>query len=64
LDIHKLRNLSELVRNGEASSIFPVKSGGLKEVANLAASLAGGRAYLIGDRKGCPATAVILTSEK
>ncbi len=63
LDVKKVIELSDLVREGKASSIFPVKSGGLSEVANLAASLAGGRAYLLGDRKGCPATAVVLTSD-
>ncbi len=63
LDVKKVIELSDLVREGKTSSIFPVKSGGLSEVANLAASLAGGRAYLLGDRKGCPATAVVLTSD-
>ncbi|WP_456469246.1 ribbon-helix-helix domain-containing protein [Archaeoglobus sp.] len=63
LDVKKVIELSDLVREGKASSIFPVKSGGLSEVANLAASLAGGRAYILGDRKGCPATAIVLTSD-
>jgi len=63
LDVDVVRKLAELVRNGRATAIFPIKSGGLEEVANYAASLAGGRACIVENRQGCPATAVLLTSE-
>jgi hypothetical protein len=63
IGIDEVRRLANLVRRGEASAIFPVKSGGLAEVANFAASLSGGRAYLREETPGCPASAVILTSE-
>ncbi len=62
INIEKVQELAELVRSGIATSIFPVKSGGVKEVATLAASLAGGRAVIEVERGGSPATAVILTS--
>ncbi len=62
VDTKKVRELAELVRKGEATSILPVKSGGLREAVTLAASLAGGRAVVEADRRGSPATAVILTS--
>ncbi len=62
VDVGKVRELAELVRRGVATSILPVKSGGLRDVATLAASLAGGRAVIEVDRKGSPATAVVLTS--
>lgn len=63
LNIDRVKNFAEMVRRGVANSIFPVKSGGLEEVANFAASLAGGRAILFDFREGCPATAVVLTSQ-
>ncbi len=63
LNIDKVKELAELVRAGKASAIFPVKSGGVSEVAEYAASLAGGKAYVRDSRKGCPATAVVITSE-
>lgn len=62
LDIGAVKRFAEMVREGKASSIFPVKSGGLEEVASLAASLAGGKAMLLESREGCPATAVVITS--
>jgi len=63
LDVKKVLELSNLVREGIATSIFSVKSGGLNEVANLIASLAGGKPHILGERMGCPATAVVLTSD-
>ncbi len=64
LDVKKVRRLADLVRDGTATAIFPVKSGGLKEVAAYAASLAGGRAHITSDLEGCPATAVTITSDR
>ncbi len=62
VDVGRVRRLAELVRRGVATSILPVKSGGLREVATLAASLAGGRAVVEANKRGSPATAVVLTS--
>ncbi len=63
LEISKVKELADLVRKGIATSIFPVKSGGVSEVAEYIAALSGGRAYYE-NLEGCPATAVVLTSEK
>ncbi len=63
-DAGKVRNLANLVRSGEATAVFPVKSAGVEEVANFAASIAGGRAKLRASYGGCPATAIVLTSAK
>lgn len=62
LSMKDVEKLVGLVKDERASAIFPVKSGGLKEVADFAAALAGGKALLFETRKGCPATAVMLTS--
>ncbi len=62
LSMSDVERLVGLVRDGKASAIFPVKSGGLEEVADFAAALAGGKAMLFERREGCPATAVVLTS--
>ncbi|WP_086975995.1 ribbon-helix-helix domain-containing protein [Archaeoglobus fulgidus] len=62
LDMADVERLVGLVKEGKASAIFPVKSGGLKEVADYAAALAGGKAMLFEKRGGCPATAIVLTS--
>ncbi len=47
LDVQEVKRLAEMVRNEKASAIFPVKSGGLQEVASFAASLAGGKAMVL-----------------
>ncbi|WP_202318676.1 ribbon-helix-helix domain-containing protein [Archaeoglobus neptunius] len=60
-DPDELRRLANLVRVGEVSAIFPIKSGGVRDAANFAASLAGGRAEVTVDGS-CPASAVILCS--
>lgn len=62
VSIDTVKELANMVKKGEINSIFPVKSGGINEVINYAASIAGGKAEYKGDSKGCPATAVVVTT--
>ncbi len=62
-DISLFEGLANMVSDGKASSIFPVKGDGLKNACLYASSVAGGRLRIISDVNGsCPATAVIVTS--
>ena len=62
VSIKTVKKLTEMVKKGKLSSIFPVKSGGIIEIANYAASIAGGKAKLNYDSNGGPVTSVIVTS--
>ncbi len=65
VDPKLVKKLSDLVKEGKASSIFPVKSDGILSACNLAAALAGGKLVVrTVENKGCPATAVIVTAEE
>lgn len=64
-DISIFRELAEMVKDGMASSIMPVKGDGLRNACIYAASVAGGRLRMKVDVDGgCPATAVIVTAEE
>lgn len=59
------RKLAEMVKEGRASSIMPVKGDGLRNACVYAASIAGGRLRMRGEIDGgCPATAVIVSAEE
>ncbi|RLI73212.1 hypothetical protein DRO97_07910 [Archaeoglobales archaeon] len=64
VDVETVKKLTERVKKGEINSIFPVKSDGVSEVVNYAASIAGGKAKYKANSKGCPATAVIVTTSR
>lgn len=63
-DIRIFKSLSEKVRKKEANSIFPVKGDGLLNACLYASSIAGGKLKFHSTDGGCPATAVIVTSDK
>lgn len=64
-DIRVFKSLAEKVRKKEVNSIIPVKGDGLLNACLYAASIAGGRLkFYYNSDKGCPATAVIVTSEE
>ncbi len=64
-DFKVFKKLADMVSEGNASSIFPVKGDGLKSACLYASSIAGGRLRMVRDVDGsCPATAVIVTSSQ
>ncbi|AIY89208.1 ribbon-helix-helix domain-containing protein [Geoglobus acetivorans] len=64
-DTALFRKLAELVSEGRANSIFPVKGDGVREACLYAASVAGGKLNIADtEDRGCPATAVIVTAKQ
>ncbi|NOY10968.1 MAG: CopG family transcriptional regulator [Archaeoglobi archaeon] len=64
-DLSVFRRLAEMVKDGKASSIMPVKGDGIRNACIYAASIAGGRLRMKTEIDGgCPATAVIVSAEE
>lgn len=63
-DIRIFKFLAEKVKKREANSIAPVKGDGLLNACLYLSSIAGGRLKFKFRDKGCPATAVLVTSEE
>ncbi|AKG91679.1 Ribbon-helix-helix protein, copG family [Geoglobus ahangari] len=64
-DLSVFRRLAEMVKEGKASSIMPVKGDGIRNACIYAASIAGGRLRMRAEIDGgCPATAVIVSAEE